>query len=57
MTVGNDDAPVFSLRRLPLATRVLLSAFLLTIGVGYLAALTYLYLTDVDVRSHYEAGA
>ncbi len=56
MTASNDNTPVFSLRRLSLEMRVLLSAFLLTIGTGYLAALTYLYLTDVDPHQKMAMG-
>lgn len=38
----------FTLRTLPASLRLLFSVFLLTIGIGYLAALFYLYLVDVD---------
>jgi hypothetical protein len=37
-----------SLRNLSLPLRVLFSSFLLMIGIGYLAALTYLFLVDVE---------
>jgi len=33
---------------LPRALRSLLSAFLITIGLGYLSAITYLFLTEID---------
>jgi len=37
-----------TLKTLPASLRLLFSVFLLTIGAGYLAALFYLYLEDVD---------
>lgn len=37
-----------TLRSLPLAMRTLFSCFLLTIGLGFLAAIYYLFLQDVD---------
>lgn len=39
---------MISLRTLPLAFRVLFSAFLILIGIGYLMALFYLVLVEVD---------
>lgn len=39
---------MISLRNLPLAQRVLFSSFLVLIGIGYLTALFYLVLVDVD---------
>jgi hypothetical protein len=36
-----------SLRNVPMPTRVLFSCFLIMIGIGYLAAMLYLFLTDV----------
>jgi hypothetical protein len=45
---------MFSLRRLPVTLRVLFSSFLIVIGIGYLSALSYLFL--VDVEPHREAG-
>jgi hypothetical protein len=46
MTVNPFDGSV-TLRRLPFAARVLFSCFLLTMGIGYLFALTYLFLIDL----------
>ena len=43
-----------ALRTLPLPLRVLLTAFLLTVGIGFLAALYLIYLQDVD--PHREMG-
>jgi len=37
-----------SLRTLPIPMRVLFSCFLLTVGLGFLAAIYYLFLQDVD---------
>lgn len=37
-----------SLRELPVAVRALFTCFLVTIGFGYIAAVAYLFLTDVD---------
>ncbi|BBP03075.1 hypothetical protein TPL01_25130 [Sulfuriferula plumbiphila] len=37
-----------TLRRLPVAMRALFSCFLITIGMGFLAAIYYLFLQDVD---------
>jgi len=45
---------MLSLRRLPVTLRVLFSSFLIVIGIGYLSALSYLFL--VDVEPHREAG-
>ena len=45
---------MMSLRNLPLTLRVLFSSFLIVIGIGYLSALSYLFL--VDVEPHREAG-
>ena len=45
---------MFSLRRLPVTLRVLFSSFLIVVGIGYLSALSYLFL--VDVEPHREAG-
>ena len=39
---------MISLRSLPTTLRVLFSCFLLTIGIGYLTALSYLFLVDVE---------
>jgi len=39
---------MISLRALPIAFRVLFSAFMILIGIGYLTALFYLVLVDVD---------
>lgn len=47
---------VFSLRRSPLAVRLLLSAFLATIGMGYLAAMMLLYISDVDPHRRMNMG-
>ena len=38
-----------SLRNLPLPLRVLFTAFLMVIGIGYLTALVYLFYVDVGV--------
>ena len=43
-----------SLRQLPLTFRALLSSFLVLIGIGYLMALSYLFL--VDVEPHQQMG-
>jgi hypothetical protein len=45
---------MMSLRNLPVTPRVLFSSFLIVIGIGYLSALSYLFL--VDVEPHREAG-
>jgi hypothetical protein len=45
---------VISLRDLPVTLRALFSSFLIVIGIGYLTALSYLFL--VDVEPHREAG-
>jgi hypothetical protein len=39
---------MISLRSLPTTLRVLFSCFLITIGIGYLTALSYLFLVDVE---------
>ncbi len=39
---------MLSLRQLPLTFRTLFSSFLILIGVGYLMALSYMFLVDVD---------
>jgi hypothetical protein len=46
--------PIISLRTLPLTLRALFSSFLLMIGIGYLMALSYLFL--VDVEPHQQMG-
>lgn len=43
-----------SLRSLPVTLRVLFSCFLILIGVGYVTAITYLFL--VDVEPHHQMG-
>jgi hypothetical protein len=45
---------MISLRDLPLTLRALLSSFLIVMGIGYLMALSYLFL--VDVEPHQQAG-
>lgn len=45
-----------TLRTLPSSLRLLFSVFLLTIGIGYLAALFYLYLEDVDPHKRMGMG-
>lgn len=45
-----------TLRALPASLRLLFSVFLLTIGIGYLAALFYLYLEDVDPHKRMGMG-
>src|SRR5262245_66401069 len=45
---------MISLRDLPATLRVVFSSFLIVIGIGYLSALCYLFL--VDVEPHREAG-
>ena len=45
---------MISLRDLPLTLRALFSSFLIVIGIGYLMALSYLFL--VDVEPHQQAG-
>ena len=37
-----------SLRNLPLPLRVLFTAFLMVIGIGYITALVYLFYVDVE---------
>lgn len=49
-----DGNRLDSLHRLPAPLRVLFSCFLLMIGVGYLMALSYLYM--VDVEPHQKMG-
>lgn len=39
---------MLSLRQLPLTLRALFSSFLILIGIGYLMALSYMFLVDVD---------
>src|SRR5262245_37087651 len=46
--------PMISLRDLPVTLRALFSSFLIVMGIGYLMALSYLFL--VDVEPHQEAG-
>src|SRR5712691_4791663 len=45
---------MISLRNLPVTLRALFSSFLIVIGIGYLTALSYLFL--VDVEPHRQAG-
>src|SRR5215510_11724552 len=45
---------MISLRDLPVTLRALFSSFLIVMGIGYLMALSYLFL--VDVEPHQEAG-
>jgi hypothetical protein len=45
---------MLTLRSLPVTLRVLFSSFLIVIGIGYLSALSYLFL--VDVEPHRETG-
>jgi hypothetical protein len=45
---------MMSLRDLPVTLRVLFSSFLIVVGIGYLMALSYLFL--VDVEPHQQAG-
>jgi hypothetical protein len=45
---------MISLRDLPVTLRALFSSFLIVIGIGYLSALSYLFL--VDVEPHQQAG-
>jgi hypothetical protein len=45
---------MISLRDLPLTLRALFSSFLIVIGIGYLMALSYLFL--VDIEPHHEEG-
>ena len=45
---------MISLRGLPVTLRVLFSSFLIVVGIGYLMALSYLFL--VDVEPHQQAG-
>lgn len=40
--------PAMTLRTLPLSMRVLFTCFLVTMGLGFLAAIYYLFLQDVD---------
>jgi len=48
MQVFVESMSSCTLRTLPASLRLLFSVFLLTIGIGYLTALFYLYLVDVD---------
>ena len=45
-----------TLRTLPLPLKVLASFFLLTIGLGYLLAVTYLYLIDLEPHTKHGFG-
>ena len=45
-----------TLRLLPLQLKVLATCFLLTLGVGYLFALAYLYLLDVEPHTKHGMG-
>lgn len=45
------------LNSLPFHWRILLTSFLLTVGVGYVAALFYLFLVDVDPHNKMGMGA
>ncbi len=45
-----------SLRELPAPLRALFSSFLLLIGIGYLMALSYLYLVDVESHQQMRMG-
>ena len=45
---------MISLRKLPITFRALFSSFLVLIGVGYLTALSLLFL--VDIEPHRQAG-
>ena len=42
---------MISLRDLPVTLRVLFSSFLIVVGIGYLMALSYLFLVDVEPHS------
>jgi hypothetical protein len=48
MNTGSLPTGLPALGALPLPVRALCSCFLLTIGIGYLAAMTYLFLLDVQ---------
>lgn len=43
-----------TLRKFPFAVRLILSCFLITVGIGYLSAITYLFL--VDIEPHRKTG-
>ena len=45
---GVQSAPDYKLRTLSTPVRILFTCFLLTIGVGYLTALVYMFFVDVD---------
>jgi len=45
---------MISLRDLPVTLRVLFSSFLIVVGIGYLMALSYLFL--VDIEPHHQEG-
>jgi hypothetical protein len=51
---AGETMSIMSLRALPLTLRALFSSFLLLIGIGYLMALSYLFL--VDVEPHQQMG-
>ena len=46
----------FSLRGLPLTLRVLFTSYLLTVGLGYLLALVYLFLLDIEPHRQMGVG-
>lgn len=43
-----------TLRKFPFAMRLILSCFLITVGIGYLSAITYLFL--IDIEPHRKTG-
>ena len=47
---------MISLRNLPIAFRALFSSFLILIGVGYLMALTYMYLFVIEPQQRMGEG-
>jgi hypothetical protein len=54
MTQSEQALPGITLRTLNAPLRALFTAFLLTIGIGYIAALTYMFFSEV--RPHHEQG-
>src|SRR3989338_300715 len=43
-----------TLRKFPFAIRLILSCFLITVGIGYLSGITYLFL--IDIEPHRKTG-
>lgn len=52
----NRNKETFTLKNLPIPVKTLFSAYLLTIGTGYLIALLYLFLLDVEPHQQMGMG-